>query len=104
MAAKKKSHVPQREDRPGHLDPKYADKLRAISEEGREHDENRVFVGEGQTKDDLAGERGEEAVVARTSGEDNLGDDLDARVADEDGGPFVTTSGDEEFAAGTDAS
>lgn len=103
MAAKKKSHPPQREDRPGHLDPEYAKSLRAISEEGKTHDDDRAFVGD-RAKDDLAEELGEEAVVAMTTGEDDLGDDLDAEVADERGGPFVQTTGDEEFAAGTDPS
>jgi len=104
MAAKKKSTVPQREDRPGHMDPKYAETLRALSEEGRDHDDNRAFVGEGQSKDDLAEELGEEAVVAMTSGGDDLGDELDADVSDEAGGPFVETTAGEEFASGTDAS
>jgi len=104
MAAKKKSPPVQRRDGAGHLDPKYAQKLRELSEEGREKNDERAFVGEGHASDDLAEELWEEAVVAMTTGEDDLGEDLGAPVADDQGGPFVVTSGDEEFAAGTDAS
>jgi hypothetical protein len=39
-----------------------------------------------------------------TSGEDQLGDDLEAEVDEDKGGPFVETSGNTEFAGGTDES
>ncbi len=100
-AAKKKA-PPRREDRPGHYDPKYAAKLRRLGR--RERDDDRAFVGGGRSNDDLAEEMGEEAVVAMTSGEDGLVDDLQADVPEDSGGPFVRSSGGKEFADGTDAS
>lgn len=100
MAAKKTPI--RREDRPGHLDPKHAASLRAQS--GKEKDDDRAFVGKKKSKDSLAEELGEESVVAMTSGEDGLTDDMQARTDDEVGGPFVRTNAGEEMAEGTDAS
>jgi hypothetical protein len=113
MTAKKKSsgqnHPPaptsaplRREDRPGHFDPKYAASLRALGSHAK--DEDRAFVGGSRAGDDLAEELAEEAVVAMTTGEDNLRDDLEAETDDEQGGPFVTSTAREEYAGGTDAS
>jgi hypothetical protein len=106
VAAKKKSSAKakpmRREDRPGHYDPKYKAKLRQLGQ--HEKDDDRAFVGGARTRDDLAEELGEEAVVAMTSGEDGLGDDLQADVPEDSGGPFVRSSGGKEFADGTDAS
>ncbi len=111
MAAKKKptnskpaqpATATRREDRPGHLDPKYAAELRALS--GSDKDDNRAFVHGKHSRDDLAEELGEEAVVAMTSGEDGLEDDLQAQVPEEQGGPFVGSTAGKEFAEGTDAS
>lgn len=107
MAAKKtdpksKPTPPRREDRPGHLDPKYAAKLRSLS--GATKDNDHAFVDGKHSKDDLAEELGEEAVVAMTSGEDDLEEDLQAPVPEEQGGPFVGSTAGQEFAEGTDAS
>ena len=63
-----------------------------------------AFLRRARSRDDLAEELGEEAVGAMTSGEDQGEDHLDQIVDEEDGAPFVETSGEEEFAAGTDAS
>jgi hypothetical protein len=103
MTDKKKTPI-KREDRPGHLDPKHAASLRAMSEEGRTHDDDRAFLGAGQPADELAEELGEEAVLAMTSGEDGLTDERDEATEEEAGGPFVTSTGKEEFARGTDKS
>ena len=92
----------RREDRAGHFDPQYAASLRALG--SRTKDDDRAFIGGTRAADDLAEELAEEAVVAMTTGEDNLRDDLEAETDDEQGGPFVTSTGREEFAGGTDAS
>jgi hypothetical protein len=52
----------------------------------------------------MAEQLGEEAVSAMTSGESTAEDDWDEHAEEEDGGPFVETSGEEEFATGTDES
>jgi hypothetical protein len=92
----------RREDRPGHLDAAYAESLRALS--GSETDDDRAFVEGGHANDDLAEELGEEAVVGMTTGEDELGDDLQAEVDEEQGGPFVRSNAGAEFADDVDAS
>ena len=99
------SHAPlplRREDRPGHFDPSYSASLRALGT--RAKDDDHAFVGGNRAADDLAEELAEEAVVAMTTGEDNLRDDLEAETDDEQGGPFVTSTAREEFAGGTDPS
>ncbi len=92
----------RREDRPGHLDPKHAASLREQS--GKSHDDDRAFVGGKHAKDALAEELGEGAVSAMTSGEDGYTEDLQGEVDEDTGGPFVETSGDKEYADGTDGS
>ena len=94
----------RREDRAGHLDPKYAASLLARAAEHRVRDDNRAFITEGSTHDDLAEELGEEAVRAMTSGEDDIASHRDASVDEERGGPFVDSTGGQEFADGTDDS
>ena len=102
-SAKKSTPAPpRREDRPGHLDPKYVASLRALSGSTKENE--RAFVNGKHTGDDLAEELGEEAVVAMTTGEDGLADDLQETVDEELGGPFVGSPAGKEFADGTDAS
>ena len=102
--AKKAAKKPaaRRQDRAGHLDPKYAKDLRKLS--GRSRDDDAAFIRGNRARDDLAEELAEEAVAAMTSGEDALGDDLQAEVSEEVGGPFVRSSGKKEFARGTDRS
>jgi hypothetical protein len=58
----------------------------------------------GAAHDDLAEELGEEFVESATSGEQAAEDMRDEEVPEESGGPFVETSGNSEFAYGTDAS
>jgi len=90
-------------DGAGHLDPAYAQRLLDLGR-GERVEEPAAFIKSGTKKDDLAEELGEAAVTAMTSGEDELAADLEEEVAEELGGPFVETSGDTEFAAGTDES
>jgi hypothetical protein len=93
----------RRFDRPGHLDPKYAADLRRQS--GVEEKDPRAFLdGPRSPNDDLAEERGEEVVEKATTGEDAGEESLDQVVPEEDGGPFVETSGTQEFAEGADLS
>jgi hypothetical protein len=101
----KKAATVQRRDATGHLDPKYAATLRAKSREGAVKDTDDAFIGRGQrSKDDLAEEMGETWVETATSGEDENEDVFNQEVPEESGGPFVQTSGSQEFAEGTDAS
>lgn len=95
----------KREDRPGHLDPAHAARLRALSAEAHsttssDPDPRTVFRADGG----LAEELGERAVRAATTGDDTLADDFDAEVIEEKGGPFVVSSAAQEMADGTDAS
>lgn len=92
-------------DGAGHMDPAHAARLLALSREAKEAEADAgAFVKSTGTKDDLAEELGEAAVANMTSGEDQLGTDLEAEVDEENGGPFVETSGNTEFAGGTDES
>jgi hypothetical protein len=54
--------------------------------------------------DDLAETLAEEFVHSATSGEEQTEEALDQMVPEEIGGPFVETSGTEEFADGVDES
>jgi hypothetical protein len=90
-------------DGAGHMDPAHAARLRELARQGKEAEAD-AFVESTGTKDDLAEELGEAAVANMTSGEDQLGKDLEAEVDEDNGGPFVETSGNTEFAGGTDES
>lgn len=90
-------------DGAGHMDPAHAARLLALGREGKEAEAD-AFVKSTGTKDALAEELGEAAVASMTSGEDQLGTDLEADVDEDKGGPFVETSGSTEFAGGTDES
>jgi hypothetical protein len=95
----------QRRDPTGHLNPKYAAELRSKSlERGARDGESVAFLGSPRSAVTLAETLGEEFVSAATSGEDARLDDLDARQPEDEGGPFVVTSGRAEFAKGRDAS
>jgi hypothetical protein len=91
-------------DGAGHMDPEHARRLLEMAREGRVDDSTDAFIDAPQTRDDLAEELAEAAVSSMTSGEDQLGPDLDSVVEEEVGGPFVETSGNTEFAGGTDES
>lgn len=95
---------PRGYDASGHMDPNHARRLLDMAREGHEQDSGGAFIDDAQTQDDLAEGLAEAAVSNMTSGEDELGDELEGVVAEENGGPFVETSGSTEFAGGTDAS
>jgi hypothetical protein len=91
-------------DGSGHMDPEHARRLLEMARDGKVKDDSGAFIDAPQTQDDLAEELAEAAVGSMTSGEDQLGPDLDSVVDEEVGGPFVETSGNTEFAGGTDES
>ncbi len=93
----------QRQDRAGHLDPRYAANLRKLS--GRaERDSREAFIKGSRSEDDLAQAIAEEVIGKATTGEDE-GEDMANQVVDEErGGPFVVTTGGTEFADGVDES
>ena len=101
-AAKSKSV--SRRDATGHLDPTYAAGLHALSAEVEEPTTERAFIQGTSSRDGLAEELGEEFVESITSGEDDAQEKLSEAVAEDEGGPFVVTTGGTEFADGTDAS
>ncbi|RYZ01334.1 MAG: hypothetical protein EOO73_35855 [Myxococcales bacterium] len=89
-------------DGAGHMDPAHAQRLLELGRAGKESDDTEAFPLAAE--DDLAEELAETAVSAMTSGEDSLMDELEAEVEEESGGPFIETSGNVEFAGGTDES
>lgn len=104
-AAKKKAAPKKklkREDRPGHLNPAYVKQLRKQSGKSTKPDQTRPAFKVDD--DDVAEELGEEVVGKANSGEDQGEDVENAEYTEEVGGPFVVTSGSEEFAEGTDES
>jgi hypothetical protein len=90
-------------DNAGHLDAEHAERLLAGSGDRRSKPPE-AFVASHKGHNDLATELAEGAVVAMTSGEDHLGEDLNHDVEEDWGGPFVVTSGSKEFAHGVDES
>jgi hypothetical protein len=99
-----KAPIQRRRDATGHLDPKYARDLRAMSREHRDGNDDRAFFSKPRSGDDLAEELGEAAVETMTSGEDQSDHLIGAEVEEERGGPFVKTRASDEFARGTDRS
>lgn len=94
----------RRRDATGHLDPAYEAKLRAETGHSRGADDARAFMKGAKSKDGFAEELGEEFVETATSGEDEKEDVFNQTVPEDEGGPFVETSGRTEFAHGTDKS
>jgi hypothetical protein len=98
----------KRRDAQGHIDPKYA---RELLEKGRETknddnspEANHACLKGASSHDELAEELGEAFVQAVTSGEESEGDRHERVTPEENGGPFVETSANEEYAVGTDES
>lgn len=94
----------KRRDGAGHLDPAYGAKLYELSEQSAPDKDGVGFIPEMRSTDVLAEELGESFVRSATSGEDDETAALDAVVAEELGGPFVPTTGSDEYAQGTDES
>jgi hypothetical protein len=98
-------HAPvQRRDATGHLDPEYEAKLLAETGHARSPDDARAFLGGPRSKEPLSEQLGEDVIETATSGEDENEDVFNQDVPEDEGGPFVETSGSTEFAHGTDAS
>lgn len=99
--ASKRKAAPRR-DGAGHLNPKLAQDLRAQAKaNARRKQEER---SPGVPSDELAEQLGEEVVTTATTGEDENEDRFNAEVPEDRGGPFVVTSGGDEFADDVDES
>jgi hypothetical protein len=94
-----------RRDATGHLNPRYE---RELLQKARESDDDRnsanAFLTRPRTGEPLSEELGEAFVQSATTGEEAEVQRKEAVVSEEQGGPFVTTSAEDEFADGTDAS
>jgi hypothetical protein len=103
-----KPHPIKRRDGVGRIDPRYARELLAKARETKNEDDqseaNFAFLKGSRPIDTLARELGETFVQTVTSGEESEVERRDELTTEEVGGPFVVTSADEEFAAGTDES
>jgi hypothetical protein len=102
-AKKKLKKLTARRDATGHLNKKYAKELRERSapRSSRQDAKRPAF----RVKDDpYAQELGAEVVGKANSGEDEGEDAEDAVDIEESGGPFVPSTGREEFADGVDDS
>lgn len=86
----------RRHDRPGHLDPQFAADLRKKTSKPPP-DDDRAFMDDSSDEDPLGEELGEAFVRHATSGDDEI-EALDQPVPEEIGGPWVTTTAEEEFA------
>lgn len=89
-------------DNQGHIDPARAARLLGLS--APRNGSYAAFIETAEAEDDLAEELAEVAVVAMTSGESQMVEDLNRDVEEDWGGPFVVTSANREFAGGTDDS
>jgi hypothetical protein len=98
----------RRRDPQGRIDPRYARELLEKARETKnDHDSpeaGRAFLRGPSSNEALAEELGEAFIEAATSGEESEPQRRDRITLEENGGPFVETSGNEEFAVGTDES
>ena len=101
MKRAKRTPVPRR-DGSGHLNPEYEAHLLALSRAGRARD-SEAFVNATYEGDPGAAEFAFEYVESVTAAQSEGQEMLDRRMEEEDGGPFVETSGQTEFATDSDA-
>lgn len=98
----------RRRDPQGRIDPQYARELLEKARETRNDDDGpeagHAFLKGHSSNEALAEELGEAFVEAATSGEESEALRHERITLEENGGPFVETSGNEEFAVGTDES
>ena len=98
----------KRRDAQGRIDPRYARDLLEKARETRNDDggpeAGRAFLKRANSNEELAEELGEAFIEAATSGEESEPGRRERITLEENGGPFVETSGNEEFAVGTDES
>jgi hypothetical protein len=90
-------------DNQGHIDPERAARLLGLTATPNGAGYT-AFIESSATKDDLAEQLAEVAVVAMTSGDGRMVEDMNGDVEEDWGGPFVVTSASREFAGGTDDS
>jgi hypothetical protein len=86
------------------MDAKHAKHLIELGREGKVSDDEAAFVKGSHSQDDLAEALAESAVASMNSGEDELGENLNAELDEERGGLVVTTAAGTELAEGTDES
>ena len=91
-------------DGSGHLAAQEARYLLDLAHATRTTESDEAFVTSTSTDDDLAEELAEAAVTSMTTGQDELVEQLETDVDEDLGGPFIETSGNTEFAGGTDES
>ena len=96
----------QRRDATGHLFPKYAADLRkrSVASAGSAGRDYEPFVVRARSVDSLASALGEEFVSAATTGDEVRLGDLNERIPEDDGGPFVITKARDEFGRKRDGS
>jgi hypothetical protein len=98
----------KRRDSLGRIDPKYARELLAKARETQNADDrpeaSHAFLKRASSNESLAEDRGEAFIEAITSGEESEADRHERVTLEENGGPFVETSANEEYAVGTDES
>jgi hypothetical protein len=98
----------RRRDPQGRIDPRYARELLEKARETKNDDDSpeagRAFLKGPSSNEELSEGMGEAFIEAVTSGEESEGDRHERVTLEENGGPFVETSGNEEFAVGTDES
>jgi hypothetical protein len=88
--------VPQRYDRPGHLDPAHAERLRDLSRAGREEEDDGAFLRASAEEDDVASDLGEAAVANMTGGDADVSNRIEARIDEELAGRFAETFASED--------
>lgn len=98
----------RRRDPQGRIDPQYArellEKARETKNDDHRPDADRAFLRGPSSNEEISEELGEAFVEAATSGEESEPDRHERITLEENGGPFVETSGNEEYAVGTDES
>ena len=98
----------RRRDAQGRIDPKYARELLAKARETQNDDDRpeagHAFLKRASSSEALAEELGEAFIEAATSGEESEPHRHERVTLEENGGPFVETSANEEYAVGTDES
>jgi len=91
-----------RRDGAGHLNPEYEAHLLALSRAGKER-EREAFIGTERETDPGAVELAYEYVESATAAQSEGQEMLDRHMPEEEGGPFVETSAQTEFAMDSEA-
>lgn len=94
----------RRRDAAGHIEPRYAKQLLALSGHSVGDDRTEAFLERPYTDEALPEELGEAFVEGATSGMGAGPERLDRVGPDEEGGPFVPAPAWREFALGVDDS